>query len=95
MSIDENTPNMIILDKFRFSTSYSKYTSSKSTKQSGIRADGSLSISVDSLKLTNLQDRLEELKQFCDKTNQDIQGLDQQVCMWRKNIQLHVLLGML
>lgn len=68
-----------IVDRFRFSSSYSRYTREKIVRQNEIKSNGSLSISLDSTKLQNMQDQLQKMQRSCQQHNDEIQTIQTDV----------------
>ncbi|KAK5648718.1 hypothetical protein RI129_003610 [Pyrocoelia pectoralis] len=66
-------------DTFRFSTTYSKYTREKSTRQSEIKSDNSFSISMDAERIENIRGQLIEGQQSCRKVDDQISSLNNQI----------------
>lgn len=81
-------------DTFRFSTSYSKYTREKSTRQNEIKSDNSFSISMDAERIENIRGQLIEVQQFSRKYDDQVSSLNNQInqnnqslTLIRQNIQ--------
>ncbi|XP_044744459.1 structural maintenance of chromosomes protein 5 isoform X2 [Coccinella septempunctata] len=86
----EQLPNSIRLffsQKSRYSVKFSAYTGAKSTRQSQISPNNSLSISVDIMKLENLRGQIQEKKESFSLTDMELKNYDNQLQQCREKIE--------
>ncbi|KAF5306546.1 hypothetical protein FQA39_LY08868 [Lamprigera yunnana] len=73
-------------DTFRFSTSYSKYTGQKSTRQVQLKGDGSFGVTINTEHIENLRSQLGEFGLSCRKIDDSINSLATQITQFNQNL---------
>lgn len=63
----------------RFTVKYSKYTGEKNITQGPVRTDGSLSISIDTIKIEKTKGQIIEVQTACDRYQNEIDDLQTQI----------------
>ncbi|KAK4884603.1 hypothetical protein RN001_000874 [Aquatica leii] len=75
-------------DTSRFSTSYSRYTGQKSTRQIQIKSDGSFAVSVDTEQIENLRGQMGEIQQSCKKFEENISSLNNHLAQLNDSLSI-------
>ena len=75
-------------DKYRYSISYSKYSSQKCTRQTEVFSDGGLSLSLDVVRLENLKGQMNDIKSNIQRYEMQIENFQGQLVKINEKIDV-------